>query len=43
MLKAEKVKVEQEIELAASAKYNINHVLFELTGDEFYRKQGGSL
>jgi len=43
MLKAEQVKVEQEIELAASAKQNINDVLYELTGNEFYRKQGGVL
>jgi len=43
MLKAEQAKIGQEIELAASAKQNINEVLFELTGKEFYRKQGGIL
>jgi DNA replication initiation complex subunit (GINS family) len=43
MLKAEKAKVEKEIELAAEAKQNIVGVLFDLTGDDFYRKQGGSL
>jgi hypothetical protein len=43
MLKAEKEKVEKEIELAAGAKQNISDVLFELTGDEFYRNQGGIL
>jgi len=42
MLKAEQVKIEKEIELAAGAKQNINDVLFELTGNEFYRN-GGNL
>jgi hypothetical protein len=40
MLKAEKAKVEKEIELAAWATQNINDVLFELTGDDFYRRGG---
>jgi len=37
MLKKEQCNVEHEIRLADEAKRNLNEVLYELTGNEFYR------
>jgi len=43
MLIAKQRNVQEEIKLATDAKRNVNEVLFEMTGDVFYREQGGSL
>ena len=37
MLKREKSNLEHEIRLAGETKWNLNEVLFGLTGDVFYK------
>jgi len=41
MLLAKQRNIDDEIKLVTNAKKGINEVLFELTGNEFYQKQGG--
>jgi len=38
MLKRDQRNHDQEIELADKAKQGANEILFDLTGDEFYKK-----
>jgi hypothetical protein len=40
MLKKEQWNVEQELRLVAEAMQYLNDVLFDLTGDEFYKETG---
>jgi hypothetical protein len=41
MLKREQWNVEQELKLVSEAKRYIDEILFELTGDKFYKKAEG--
>jgi len=43
MLIAEQRNVQEEIKLVTDVKKNANEVLFKMTGEKFYREQGGSL
>ena len=39
MLKKEQWNVEQKLKLVSDAKKSLSDVLYDLTGDEFYRKE----
>jgi len=39
MLKKDQWNIEQKLKLVSNAKKSISDVLYDLTGDEFYRKE----